>query len=120
MVLRLLIPFLLIAFSTCFYIDKQNRSTQLGVELSRLSKEIEGLKQTNEQIWYRIKCFESPDHLLKLTSLPEYSHLEFPAEREIVMIKAKRTTPLISEMESLQQIETSNNPQAGLVFATKR
>jgi hypothetical protein len=69
------------------YIDKQNAVTRRRLEIPILAKEIKDLKEENTRLKYEIEFFESPEHLIELARLNQYSHLKHPMLKEIVTLQ---------------------------------
>lgn len=71
------------------YLIKQNEVTRTRVEIPKLNREIAGLKESLRTMQYEIDAMETPERLLELARLGEFSHLKFPKYCEIV--KANET-----------------------------
>ena len=84
---RLLTCLLVFSFSIYSYLDKQNSCTQLKMQLPKLSKEIQAIREVNANLLYQIECFENPQNLLSMAGRPEYSHLKFPLTEEVLTVK---------------------------------
>lgn len=70
----------------CSYVSTQNAVTRLRLEIPILSSEIKQLREQNNRLKYEIDLFESPEHLMQLTRLSEFSHLKYPALQEILTL----------------------------------
>ncbi|MCH9610154.1 MAG: hypothetical protein S4CHLAM81_07320 [Chlamydiales bacterium] len=70
-----------------FYIEKQNRITQLRLEIPQLARQVELLRQEIVRVQFEVDQFENPVHLLELARKPEYGHLRQPKVNEIVTIQ---------------------------------
>lgn len=66
------------------YIDEQNALTRLRLSIPVLAQSIRDLKEENTHLKYEIELFESPQHLLELSRLSEYSHLKQPLLKDII------------------------------------
>ncbi len=71
------------------YISKQNKITELRLEIPRLSKELAAMQQENVRLQYEIDQFENPLALMELAKQPAYSHLKYPLLNEIITIPVK-------------------------------
>lgn len=71
------------------YIEKTNRLNELRLELPKLEKEVRKIESQNEVLSLEIAEFNAPDHLLKLLKSPEYAHLKFPTQEEVVRLYEK-------------------------------
>lgn len=70
-----------------WYIDRLNDLTRLRLEIPQHMKDLKALQEENEALQYEIDRFESPIYLMELLKKPEYSHLKFPREKEVVVIE---------------------------------
>ncbi len=68
-------------------IRAQNSVTRLRRQIPPLAKELKGLQEENQRLQYDIDHFENPVHLLELTRKPEYSHLKFPYNKDVIRIE---------------------------------
>lgn len=71
------------------YIDRLNELTRLRLEIPQHMKELKVLQEENERMKYEIDQFESPLYLMELLKKPEFSHLKFPRENEVIVIEDK-------------------------------
>lgn len=85
--IRVLICIALFGVLLYSYIDRQNSVTRRRLEIPVLAKEIKELKETNARLQYEIDLFESPEHLMQLARLSEYSHLKEPLLKEVLMMQ---------------------------------
>ncbi|MBI3236577.1 MAG: hypothetical protein HYZ48_02570 [Chlamydiales bacterium] len=60
--------------------------TRLRLDLPRLAKEVKDLQEGNTRLQYQVDLFESPQHLMQLASLAEFSHLKHPMVKDIVTL----------------------------------
>jgi cell division protein FtsL len=68
------------------YIDKQNELVELRMAIPSLAKEVKTLEEENTRLKYEIERFESPIHLMELARKPEFSHLKYPYNHEILIL----------------------------------
>ncbi|EPP35061.1 putative ftsL [Chlamydia ibidis] len=85
--------FIRLFFCFCFlgsllycYINKQNDLTKLRLEIPRLWSRLRQLEQENTTLIFLIDKLESPEHLMQIASLPEYSYLQYPQEDTIQIL----------------------------------
>ena len=68
------------------YIDKLNDLTELRLSVPLLSTEVREVEERNLELQYAIESFESPLHLMELARKPEFGHLKYPSEDEIIVL----------------------------------
>lgn len=79
---------IILACATLFaVIDKQNNLTELRKEIPLLSKELKAIEAENNRLQYDIDQFESPLHLMELSRKPEFTHLKYYYDRDVIIIK---------------------------------
>jgi hypothetical protein len=69
------------------YLEKQNELTQLRIYVPKLVKEIRNLREESVQLSYQIQSFESPEHLMQLAADPQFSHLKYPLNKDILVLQ---------------------------------
>lgn len=69
------------------YITKQNNITELRLQIPVASKELDAVNQENIRLQFEIDQFEKPQHLMELSSQPQFSHLKHPLLEEIITIE---------------------------------
>lgn len=67
-------------------IDNLNALTELRLAIPVIKREIAEIKEKNLQLQYAIDSFENPLHLMELARKPEYSHLKYPKEGEVIAL----------------------------------
>jgi hypothetical protein len=77
------------------YLEKQNELTQIRIYVPKLVKEIRNIREESVQLSYQIQAFESPEHLMKLASDPQFSHLKYPLSKDILVLQE---TPFIENV----------------------
>ena len=73
-------------------IDRQNRLTELRMEIPPLAKEVKKIREENNRIVYEIERFESPIHLMELARKPEFGHLKYPYQCDVIVIETEQDT----------------------------
>lgn len=80
-------------FCLCFttlllyvYIDKKNSLTEVKLAIPQLEREVKALELERTALQYELKSFENPSYLMQLLKRPEYSHLHFPKEGEVIKL----------------------------------
>lgn len=75
-------------FSFCLYsyLDQQNALTRLRLEIPVAAKQVKDLREENTRLQFEIDLFESPQHLMELMALQEFSHLKHPMAKDVVQI----------------------------------
>lgn len=68
------------------YIDKQNKLTELRLQIPQLTKEVREIYEENAKLQYEVEQFESPAHLMELSQKPEFSHLKHPLVKDIIIL----------------------------------
>ncbi len=81
---RLLFCILLSASVLYVYIDKQNKITELKIEIPKLKEEVRVLREMNASLALQIEELESPKHLIAKMGRSQFSHLRYPSRILIV------------------------------------
>ncbi len=84
--IRLLVCIFIACVTLYSYIDKLNGLTELRLSIPLLTKEVKEIQEKNLELQYVIERFESPDNLLKLAQKPEFGHLKYPLNTEIIFL----------------------------------
>lgn len=71
------------------YIDHLNRLTRLRLEIPQTLSQLKLIQEENERMQYEIDQFESPIYLMDLLKKPEFSHLKFPKQNEVIIVEDK-------------------------------
>ncbi len=79
----------LLCFGLCLYsyVGKHNAVMKLRIEVPKLTRTLKAAEEENMRLVYAIQEFESPQHLMRLASSKEFSHLKFPLLKEVVTLK---------------------------------
>ena len=80
-----------------FYLQQQNKLTQLRMYAPKVVKEIKSIQEENARLLYEVEKFESPDNMMRLSRLAEYSHLKHPLISQVLVM---------NEPEELSSVET--------------
>ncbi|NGX61258.1 MAG: hypothetical protein K940chlam9_00741 [Chlamydiae bacterium] len=83
---RLFLAILLLGGFLYSYIRKQNTITELRLQIPIVAKKLHEIEQENIHLQFQVEAFEDPAHLLDLLSEPEYSHLKFPRNDDVLII----------------------------------
>ena len=99
-------------FGACLYsyIDRQNRLTQLRIQLPEMEKSLRALNEEIRRYQYEIDQFENPAHLMELARSPEFSHLKHPLMKDILEVPqgvALQETKVIEEAKGYFQTQVS-------------
>lgn len=75
-------------FGGCLYsyLDQQNQLTSLRLHIPVVAKEVKDLNEEDVRLQFEIDLFESPQHLMELMALSEYSHLKHPLTKHVVQL----------------------------------
>ncbi len=84
---RILVCLLTLGSFLYLYVDKLNAHTELKLRIPQLAREIDQIKQSAAQLSYTIECFKDPAHLMQLAKNPEYSHLKFPYQEDVLHVE---------------------------------
>lgn len=76
-----------VALSFYFYLEKQNRLTDLRIKIPKEAKENLMLKEEIARLQYEIDRFEDPQNLMHIAAMPEYSHLQHPFLPNVVTVE---------------------------------
>lgn len=66
------------------YLDRQNSITELRLQIPSLEVKLNNLLEDNVGLQFIIDHFESPENLMELIKLPDYSHLKYIQENEFI------------------------------------
>ena len=66
------------------YIAQHNALTEMRMEIPKLTKEVRTLQEENGRLYLEIQRYKSPKHLLELSLQPDYTHLRYPTQEEIL------------------------------------
>lgn len=66
------------------YLDRQNTITELRLQIPALEINLSSLLEENVDLQFIIDHFESPENLMELLNLPDYSYLKYIQENEII------------------------------------
>lgn len=105
--------------SLYIYLDKLNSQSELKVQVPQIAKEIELIEQDLVNLNYQIESFKNPTHLLNLALRPEFGHLKFSRQSDVMLITpniAKRANaPLENKLNSVH-----NKSLYPVVLGTKK
>lgn len=73
-------------------IRQQNRLTTLRREVPPLSREVKALQEENQRLQYEVDRFENPLHLMELARKPEFGHLKYPTNDDILIVPMTEDT----------------------------
>lgn len=85
--IRTLICILFAGLLLYSYIAKLNDLTLVRRMIPALEKEVKEIQEENVRLNYAIQQFRAPAHLLELLSQPEYQHLKFPNNDQIIILE---------------------------------
>lgn len=77
-----------------YYLETQNELSTLKMAMPLLAKEIEEIGAHNQRLRFEVECFENPLHLMQLLDQPQFSHMRFPLETEVLAIAPKKSEPV--------------------------
>lgn len=79
------------------HVKKQNELTELRLIIPGLAREVKTIQTENMRLQYEIERFESPIHLMELSRKPEYSHLKYPYQRDVITLPMAKSEGKESE-----------------------
>ena len=88
-VFRLLVCLIGTWISLFFYINENNKLTELRRLIPEIEKEVKALEEDNVRLTYKIEQFENPSHLMELARKPEYSYLKYPYVDSVIILQEK-------------------------------
>ena len=94
-VLRIFFCLLFAGWMLYAYIDQHNALVELRLLIPQVTKDLKALQEENRRLKYEIDRFESPIHLMELARKPEFSHLKYPQNRDVVILQ--EPPPLLEE-----------------------
>lgn len=79
----------LISFGLTLYalVDKQNELTEIRLAVPQLSKEVKAIHEQNVRLEYALDCAENPVRLLEMARKPEFGHLKYPIDSEVLILR---------------------------------
>ncbi len=77
-----------LVFGSCLYVylHEQNRLAQVKMQMPCKEKEMDLLREEIRLLSYELDQYESPNRLIELAHLPEFSHLKHPVLKEILTV----------------------------------
>ncbi|MBN9378711.1 MAG: hypothetical protein BGO14_07555 [Chlamydiales bacterium 38-26] len=84
--IRLFACVFMMGISLYAYIYKQNELTELRLAIPALAKELRNIQEENHRLKYEIDYFESPIHLMELMRMPEFGHLKFAYNQDVIVL----------------------------------
>ena len=67
-------------------IQKQNIINYLSLQIPKFAKDLKSVEEENVRLRFEIDCFESPDHLMQLVKMQEYTHLRHPSLKDVFVV----------------------------------
>jgi hypothetical protein len=86
-VLRIFLVAAILGIGLFAYIEKSNHVTRLRITVPQLSKKLKSIEEENARLLFTIEQFENPVHLMQLARKPEFSHLKYPINTEVIFIE---------------------------------
>ncbi|MBY0528955.1 MAG: hypothetical protein K2P51_02060 [Rhabdochlamydiaceae bacterium] len=83
---RILLCIAVFSFCLYSYLDQQNAVTRLRLEIPVVAKQLKDLREENTRLQFEIDLFESPQHLMELMALQEFSHLKHPMAKDVMLV----------------------------------
>lgn len=84
--LRIFICIFAAGWTLYAFIDKQNELVELRMAIPALTQEVKAIEDENNRLKYEVERFESPIHLMELARKPEFSHLKYPYDRDVIVL----------------------------------
>ena len=84
MLARLVVCIISAGITLYLLTSKQNALIELQIAIPAVKKEVNQLREENNRIQFEIDQFENPIALLELSKKPEYSHLKFPNNDQVI------------------------------------
>lgn len=116
---RILICIFTLGTFLYMYVDKLNAHTELRLQIPALTREIEVVNQEAIHLSYEIECFKNPAHLIQLAKQPEFTHLKFPYEEDVLVVP----TGLAQEVRKVEMnsdfIEVNRTLKLPILLGTK-
>lgn len=88
--LQILVCIFIVSFTLYVNVEKNNQLTELQLLLPQLEKEVKMLQRENERLSYEVDRFESPVHLMELLRTPEFSDLEYPHDKDVIVLSVPK------------------------------
>lgn len=77
---------LLTTFLLLVYVNEEVKLTELRLELPKETKALKEILEANMALQYEIDRLENPARLMQLLRQPEFSHLKYPLESEVIIL----------------------------------
>lgn len=84
--LRLLICISFAGLLMYKWVDKLNEVTELRMSIPIVEKEVREIAEKNLELRFAIDQFENPAHLIEIARRPEYGHLKYPLDHEVILL----------------------------------
>lgn len=88
---RIMLCVLFVGVTLYKYIDKMNELTELRLSIPLLEKEVQEIREKNVELSFQIESFESPLHLLELIRKPEFGHLKYPLQDDVIVLQRSKS-----------------------------
>lgn len=110
---RIFISVAFLGFCIYSYLDLQNGITQLRIKIPELMSEVRRIEEENTHFQYEIERFESPENLMRLAKISEFSYLRFPISREVISLQQ---ADLLRDLQPVEKEGMRKKP--AITFAT--
>lgn len=87
LLIRFLICILFFGFLLFQTIRQQNTITALRLEIPKMTHQLREIEGENSRLRFEIERFENPAHLLQLAEDPCFSHLRYPQQGEVIVLR---------------------------------
>lgn len=84
--IRLLICIFFAGLTLYKTIDKLNELTELRLSIPLMAREVKEINEKNLELQFAIEQFESPLHLIELLRKPEFGHLKYPSQTDVLIL----------------------------------
>lgn len=85
-IFRFLFVIVGLSFFLFLYIREQNEILVLRRGIPLLEKQIREIEEQNLELEYAIETAKNPKNLMKKVREPEYGHLRFPSQNEVITV----------------------------------
>lgn len=84
--IRLIVCFIVSCSLLYCYVNKQNDLMKLRLKIPSLWSEYRQLEQETIALGFLIDKLESPEHLMQIAELSDYTYLHYPTDKDVCIV----------------------------------
>lgn len=116
---RIMVCLLTLGAFLYLYVDRLNAHTELKLKIPQLAREMDQIKQNTLELSYQIECFKDPANLIQLAQRPQFSHLRFPYQEDVLHVEAYLAKQSQSPFTQNVALEKTRSLKLPILLGTK-